>query len=221
MWKLRGNLMIRLLVLLTSFAVLTACARDDLSLPPEPLGDFRLGFNVVVAPHPQQGPFSREATPEEWIASVEQAVAERFSRFEGDKFYHIAVSVDGFVLAQPGLPLIYTPKSVLAIGVTFYEDATQTKLNEEPIQLTIFEACCNVPLIGSGLSKSREEQLEALSFNAARAIERTMRENGAWFGGTDEVLADDATIVTGNVLVDNPDAILPEQTLEDDAPLTN
>ncbi|WP_377511021.1 hypothetical protein [Octadecabacter sp. R77987] len=213
--------MIRLFVLLTSFAMLAACARDDLSLPPEPLGAFRMGFNIVVAPNPEMGPLSREATPEEWIASVETAINDRFSRFEGNQFYHIAVSVDGYVLAQPGVPLIYTPKSVLIIGVTFYEDATQTKLNEEPIQLTIFEACCNVPLIGSGLSKTREEQLEALSFNAARAIERTMRENGEWFGGTDEVLEADATIVTGNVLVDDPDAILPPETPDGDAPLSN
>jgi len=213
--------MIRLFLLLIGLTVLTACARDDLSLPPEPLGAYRMGFNIVVAPNPTLGPLSREATPEEWVASVEQALNDRFSRFEGNQFYHIAVSVDGYVLAKPGVPLIFTPKSVMIIGVTFYEDATQTKLNEEPIQLTIFEACCNVPLIGSGLSKTREEQLEALSFNAARAIERTMRENGEWFGGSDEVLEADATIVTGNVLVDDPDALLPEQTPDPDAPLSN
>lgn len=207
-----------MIALLAGLTFLSACARDDLSLPPEPLGDFRLGFNIVVAPNPQKGPLSREATSEEWVEAVKTAIDERFSRFGGNKFYHIAVSVDGYVLAQPGVPLIYTPRSVLILGVTFYDDATQQKLNPEPIQLTVFEACCSIPLIGSGLSNSREEQLEALSFNAARAIERTMRENGALFGGTNETLEADETIRAGNVLVDDPDFIAPVAEAPADLP---
>jgi|GEM_PF-6806180 len=39
-----------------------------------------------------------------------------------------------------------------------------------------------------------------------------MRENAEWFGGTPEVLPEDETIVEGNVLVDDPDAILPDQS---------
>jgi len=39
-----------------------------------------------------------------------------------------------------------------------------------------------------------------------------MRQNAQWFGGTPEVLAADDTIVSGNVLVDNPDLIAPTQT---------
>jgi hypothetical protein len=194
--------------------LLTACGgiRDDLTKAPAPLGGFRLGHNIVVAPAPEKGPFSRDATPEQWIAAVEAAVDERFSRYEGDRFFHIAVAVEGYVLAQPGIPLVYSPKSVLIIGLTIYDDATQTKLNPEPIQLTVFEPCCSVPLLGSGFTKSAEQQMEGLAFNAARAIERTMRENADWFGGVPETLAADPTIVAGNVLVDNPAAVAPDET---------
>ena len=206
--------MFRLVAAIVGLSLLTACdgVRDDLAAKPEPIGDFLLGFNIAVAPSPTQGPFSREGSSEDWIASVKQAVDQRFKRYDGTAYYHIAVSVDGYVLAQPGIPIVYTPKSVLIFSVTFYKDATQEKLNPEPIQITVFEPCCDIPFLGSGLSKSAEEQMEGLAFNAARATERTMRENGAWFGGTNETQDQDPTIITGNVLVDDPEAVAPEQT---------
>jgi GAF domain-containing protein len=206
---------------LLGLLVLTACGgvRDDLTVTPEPIGQFRLGHNIAVTPDPERGPFSRQATAEEWNAAMRKAVADRFdeTRFPGEDYYHIGVAIEGYVLAAPGIPLVYSPKSVLIVTVNFFEDSTRTKLNDEPIQLTVFEPCCSIPFLGSGLSKSREEQLEGLAFNAARAIERTMRKNAEWFGGTPEDLPEDETIVEGNVLVDDPDAILPDQS----PPVTN
>ena len=192
---------------------LAACGgRDDLTETPEPLGNFLLGHNIAVAPNLTKGPFSRDATEEEWIAAVTSAVDARLgrTRYQGGAFFHIGVAVEGYVLAQPGVPLVYTPKSVLIFTVNFFEDATQTKLNPEPIQLTVFEPCCT-PIIGSGIARSREEQLEGLAFNAARAIERTMRQNAEWFGGVPEDLPEDPTILEGNVLETNPELVLPEQ----------
>lgn len=192
--------MIRRFFVLSVLGFLAACGgiRDDLTEQPDAIGNFRLGHNFAVANAPQKGPFSREASDEELGAAVEQAVQDRLGRYEGGAYYHVAVGIQGYVLAQPGIPLVYSPKSVMIFEVTFFEDATQQKLNEEPIQLTVFEPCCSTPFIGSGLSKSREEQLEGLAFNAARAIERTMRENGIWFGGENEILEADSTIVSGD-----------------------
>ena len=124
----------------------------------------------------------------------------------------MGVAVEGYVLATPGIPLVYTPRSVLIFSVNFYDDETRERLNDEAIQITVFEACCTVPILGSGLTKSREEQMEALAFNAARAIERKMRENADWFGGTPEAQEDDDTIRDGNVLIDDPDLVAPAQT---------
>lgn len=191
--------MIRRFLALTAFIVLTACAvadPDSLDPDPKPIGDFQLGFNFAGAPEPEVGPFSREATGEEWKAAVETAVKDRLGRYSGGHFYHIAVSVRGYVLAQPGIPVVYNPKSVLIFDVTFFDDQTQSKINEEPIQLTVFEPCCAVPLLGSGMTRTKEEQLANLAFSAARAIERTMRENANWFGGVPEVLGEDPTILT-------------------------
>jgi len=205
---------IRTVAAILTLAFLGACGgiRDDLTETPEPLGDFKLGHNIVVTVDPQRGPLSRKGSDEDWQAAVEAAVDDRFSRYDGDHFFHIAVAVQGYVLAWPGIPLVYSPKSVLIFSVTVYDDATQQKLNEEPLQLTVFEPCCGIPFLGSGLSKSGEEQMEGLAFNAARAVERFMRENGDFFGTAPEILEADPTIIIGNILEDNPDAVAPDET---------
>ncbi|HCP82033.1 MAG TPA: hypothetical protein DIT67_10745 [Octadecabacter sp.] len=205
----------RILVALMGLALLTACggARDDLAETPDAIGAFRLGHNIAVVNEPVQGPFSRTVTNDEWQAAMTTAVADRLgeARFFGDKYYHVGVAVEAYVLAYPGVPLVYSPKSILIFSVNFFEDSTQTKLNDEAIQITVFEPCCTVPFLGSGFTRSADEQMEGLSFNAARAIERTMRENADWFGGTPEVLEADETIRAGNVLEENPELVAPDQ----------
>ncbi len=203
----------RILPLLIVLGLVSACARDDLSLPPEAIGNFQAGHLLAVAQDPTLGPFSRRAEEGQWVDAMQLALEQRFrERFPGDRTYHIGVAVQAYVLAIPGIPLVYSPRSVLIFSVNFYDDATRTRLNPEPIQMTVFEACCTVPILGSGLTKTKEEQMEALSFNAARAVERTMRQNAEWFGGVAEDLAADDTIREGNVLVDDPDLVAPAET---------
>ena len=202
----------RIAILLTMLGLVSACARDDLTVPPEAIGNFYAGHLLSVAPDPQLGPLSRRAEDGEWVAAMQKALEDRFrDRFPGDRKYHIGTAVEAYVLALPGIPLVYSPKSVLIFSVNFYDDATRTRLNPEPVQLTVFEACCTTPILGSGLTKDRHEQMEALSFNAARAVERTMRENAEWFGGVSEAQAADATIRQGNVLVEDPDFVAPPE----------
>ena len=104
--------MFRLIPVLGLVLGLAACANGqrDLEKQADPLGDFKLGHAAVVAPNIVKGPVSREASPEEWIDEVDAAIEERFRRYDGEKFYHLGISIEGYVLAQPGLPLVYTPK---------------------------------------------------------------------------------------------------------------
>lgn len=177
--------MIRVLVLLTGFAVLAGCAGRSLDDPLVPLGDFKLGHNVVVASKAQQGPISRKATEQDWTSAMTQAMSDRFGRYQGDELYHFGVSVEGFMLAPPGVPLVYTPKSALIINVTVWDDAAGRKLNDEPEQFTILETTgTDSIIIGSGIGRSRQQQLDGLSFNAARTIETWLadqHENYGWF----------------------------------------
>jgi hypothetical protein len=155
-------------------AALTACAREDLSEPPVNLGEFRLGHAVVVTENMQKVPISREATGEEWQAALGKALRDRFGRYEGTKFYNIGVTVDGYALAPPGVPIVATPKSILVVTVAVFDDAKGEMLNEgrRGHQITAFEETTGESaLLGSGLTKSKEEQMESLSFVAVKKIE--------------------------------------------------
>ncbi|SDI93313.1 hypothetical protein [Lutimaribacter saemankumensis] len=199
--------MIRLLALIAGLFALTACtSTNDLRNPPVDLGDFRLSHRVVVAPNLTKGPMSREATVEEWEAAMLGAIGERFDRYDGDKLYHFGISVEGYVLAQPGIPIVLNPKSILIFNVTVWDDAAGKKLNEEPEQITVFESLSGETLLSSGLTQSKEQQLQNLSRNAAKQIQnylvRMKREKG-WFGGANGETGEDATAETAELAVED------------------
>lgn len=157
---------------------------SDLEETAVPLGDFRLHHNIVVAPNAFKGPLSREATKEQLIDAMTLAVSERFDRYEGEKRYHFGVSIEGYVLAAPGIPLVLAPKSILIINLTIWDDALNVKLNEKPHQITVFESFGKGPIIGSGYTQTAEQQLENLSQNASKAIERYLvkqKKEQGWF----------------------------------------
>lgn len=194
--------MFRLLALLGTILALAACTNpNDLDEAPVDLGDFRLGHNVVVASKMTRGPVSREASEEEWKEALTGAIDERFGRYQGDKLYHLGVSVEGYVLAHPGIPVVGSPNSVLILLVTVWDDAAGGKLNTPPEQITIMETISGNTILGSGLTQSKEVQMRNLSRNAAKQIETFMvrrRAADGWFGAAPmaplAVAAGDATV---------------------------
>ncbi|WP_226782206.1 hypothetical protein [Oceaniglobus trochenteri] len=162
--------------------LVAACANTDPDGELLPLGDFRLGHVVVRAIDVQQGPFSRDATEDELSEALAAAVKRRFIRYDGNGLYHFGISIGGYVLAQPGLPVVYTPKSVMIFDVNVYDNATGQKLTEEPHRITAFEGLENsAPVIGSGIARGKEEQLANLSREGARLLQEWLAKNPKWF----------------------------------------
>lgn len=86
--------------LVVAAAALAGCTEfDPEDLPP--LGDFRLGHNVVLAQDVVKGPFSRDATEDELTAALGAEVEKRLLGYDGDGLYHLGVSIGGYVLALP------------------------------------------------------------------------------------------------------------------------
>ena len=72
----------------------------------------------------------------------------------------------------------------MILNLTVWDDASGTKLNAEPKQITVFESFDQGPIVGSGYTKTAEEQLKNLSQNAAKSIENYLaKQNEAegWF----------------------------------------
>jgi len=177
----RLNVLMTVLIL----GLLSACGGDgDLADPPKLMGDFRLGYNIVVARNPTVGPLSRKATEAEWQEVLTGEIDRRFGSYEGDKLYHLGISVDGYVLAAPGIPVVASPKSVLIFTANVWDDAKGVKLNEEAEQITVLEGLSGETIVGSGLTQSREEQMKNLSINAARAVQTWLLKHPEWFAMT-------------------------------------
>ncbi len=177
--------MIRRALLLTLLlSGLAACSGTlpEVDKAPEPIGDFRLGFNIVVANDITQGPGSRDATEEELTDAVRAAMEERLGPYDGDGLYHIGLRIEAYTLGQTGIPLVFSPRSVFLVAMNIWDDATQEKLNDEPIRITAFDGAAG-PLVGGGIVRGREQQIAGLAFDTALEVEEILVENGdTWFG---------------------------------------
>lgn len=166
---------------LSGLTLAAACATADLSDPAPDLGDFALGLNIVVADKAQKVPISRTATPEEWEAALRRAVQDRLGRHQGARLYNIGLNLDAYALAPPGVPVVAAPKSALAITANAWDDAAGRRLNPDGKRLLVFEDLSGETLVGSGLTRSREEQMAVLAANAAKAVEDWLASNPDWF----------------------------------------
>ncbi len=183
--------MIRIWLLMAAATLLAACAGPaDPERPPVALGDFRMGHNIVVGSTARQVGPSRTATPEEWETVLKAEIYRRLGGYEGTGLYHLGVSVDGYALALPGIPVALNPRSTLVVSVSVWDNGTQQKLNPEPHQIIVFESVSAETVIGSGLTQSREKQMANLAANAVRQIEAWLEENSAWFGAPSEPPSD-------------------------------
>lgn len=194
-----------------ALAATAACSLPaDVDAPQISMGNFRLGHNIVVVDNPEIGPFSREAEDDVWKQSLVDAIDRRFGAYEGDKFYHIGTKMDMYVLALPGVPLVFTPKSVLVVSVNIWDDAAGEKVNEEGKALTIFEGISAETLVSSGLTQNKNQQMLKLSNNMAKAIQDWILENPEWVGlpplaaesGAENAAGDGDSEISETTLVD-------------------
>jgi len=162
---------------------LSACAVPD----PETealvdLGDFRLLSNVAVTDNARKMGVSRDATPEEWEQVLEAAIDKRFGRYQGEVPYIISYSLDGYILATKGGRLALAPRSALAMTVHIWQTNPQERLADRSKQLLVLEQFDGETFIGSGLFRSKEEQMESLAAQFAAAVQRWLLANRDLFG---------------------------------------
>lgn len=171
----------RLFVGLATFVLVACETPETVTQAVEPLGDFKLGFTVVVAKNAEKGPFSRDATTEELEAALKPEIERVFGVYQGERTYHIGLSVDAYALAVPGIPIVASPKSALVVTLNVWDDQKQSKVTEEHKRFTVLEAITPKTLFGSGLTQTKEEQLAALSRLAVQQMHEWLRENEAVF----------------------------------------
>ena len=203
---------LRRIAILGAVALLSACANgENLGEERAELGAFRLAHNIVLTENTVQGPLSREADLGEIRSVLRSEICRRFDRYEGDRLYHLAVNVDAYILAVPGIPVVASPRSALIIGVHVWDDALGRPLNEDREQFTVLENMSGSSIVGSGLTRSADEQLLVLSRNAALMIEDWLAQHPEWFPQPETAAAEPAEDVEAD---DTAEAEAPEADAE-------
>lgn len=188
--------MLRPLLVLCGLFLLAACDAHDAGEPPRPMGNFALGLNIVVADTAQTLPISRQAKPEEWKEVMTKAMADRFGSYSGDKLFDFGISIDGYLLAPPGVPVVASPHSALIFTVNVWDDAKQELLVKGGKRMTYVEGVSAESVIGSGWTQSKDQQMKKLAFNAAKMVQNYMLEHPEWLGLTPEQVANPTATAT-------------------------
>lgn len=176
--------MIRILALLTGMALLSACTESSVNEPPEELGAFKLRVNYTFAEKAVKGPVSRDATAKEWEIALKDALTSRLGRFDGPQEYDVAVTLEGYMLAPAGIPVLYSPKSTAIVNLFVY-DVAQKKYLVKEHQMQVLEDTTQESLVvGSGHSRTKQEQMAGLALKVALRVEDYMaegHEEHGWF----------------------------------------
>ncbi|MGV8989585.1 MAG: hypothetical protein ACOH2H_25545 [Cypionkella sp.] len=170
----------RALFAVFGLVALFGCDAHDAGEPPRPMGNFQMGLNIVVPDTAQTIALSRKATPEEWKTVMTQAMQDRFGSYTGDKLFDFGISIDGYMLAPPGVPVVASPHSALIITVNVWDDAKQELLVKGGKRITFVEGMSPESVIGSGWTQNKNQQMKKLAFNAAKAVQNYMLDHPEW-----------------------------------------
>lgn len=149
---------------------LAGCAGppEDAADGPPSMGDFRLGFNVVVVGDALQGPGSQTVEDAVLQRAVETAVLRELGGYNGDGLYHLGIRVDAYALATRGSGR----ESGLLMAVNVWDEATKRALTAVPLEI-------------AGTLPAGSGDLEALAASAASALAVALAENAdTWFAPT-------------------------------------
>ncbi|MFM2349777.1 MAG: hypothetical protein RIR04_743 [Pseudomonadota bacterium] len=174
--------LIRTVTALALLVALAACDAKDMGEPPRPMGNFKMNAIFIDAKKAQTVPLSRTAKPEDWEAAMSAAMTERFGTYAGDKPFEFGISIDGYVLAPRGVPVVASPKSALIIRLHVYDSAKKQFLEEGGKRITVMEGVSGESFVGSGWTQNKQAQMKKLARNAAKAVQEYMLDHPEWLG---------------------------------------
>lgn len=141
-----------------------------------------MGLNIVVPETAQTIALSRQATPDEWKTVMTQAMQDRFGSYTGDKIFDFGISIDGYMLARRGIPVVANPRSALIVTVNVWDDAKQELLVKGGKRITFVEGISPDAVIGSGWTQTKDQQMKKLAFNVAKQVQNYMLDHPEWLG---------------------------------------
>ena len=103
---------------------------------------------------------------------------------QGAQEYDIGISLEGYMLAPPGVPVIYNPKSTAIVLVNVYDVRNKEFLAKAKQFQVLEDTTGESAFAGSGNARTREEQMNGLALKVADRVEEWLaeeHEENGWF----------------------------------------
>ena len=177
---------------------LAACSTPETATTgAKPLGDFQLCGQYVYFTADDPGPLSRNVSEEDWVAAMNKAIRDRLGPYKGGKCYTVSVAIEGYGLAQPGVPLVFSPKTGARLRAFVFDNElieadVPSVLNKGGERIEVF-------LVDQGgLFNDVDSQLAAVARTGVAQIETWMATHPEWFDGDSNAqLARDSLAAAG------------------------
>lgn len=139
--------------------------------------DLKLGHVGIVTKNMERAEYSDEINEDALKASLRAAIMSKLSRSQGQTVYNIGVNVEAYALANAAVPSVSSPKSVLIMSVSFWDDSSDQKLIVAPVAVIAVDGLYGTSIIRTKPLKTKEQRIAALSAKAALEIERYFVSN--------------------------------------------
>lgn len=139
--------------------------------------NIRFNHISIVATDMVKNAYSDDVSPEDMTTQLRRAITSKLSELQGDRVYNIGIKVTGYMLANPSVLTVSSPKSVLMLSVSVWNDSPDNKLMLPPSTVIAVDG-----LYGSALSiaksqGSKDQRLAALTGRAGVEIAQYLARN--------------------------------------------
>jgi hypothetical protein len=141
------------------------------------IDDFKLGHVGIVTAHMERGVYSDEIQEEDLKSSLRSAITSRLSEYQGQSGFNIGVNVEAYALVNAAVPSVSSPKSILIMSVSFWDDSSDQKRIVAPVTVIAVDGLYGTSIIRTKPLKTKEQRVAALSAKAAFEIERYFENN--------------------------------------------
>lgn len=164
------------------FALLGMSSCGDGVLFPAPSGplhlaNIRIGHVGVVTSGMVQGAYSNAVSPEDLASHLRGAITSKLAGLDGARSYNIGVKVTSYMLANPAVPTVSSPKSALIMSVTVWDDSRGQKPVAPPATVIAVDGLYGTSVFITKQQGDKDHRLAALSAKAALEIERYLTKN--------------------------------------------
>lgn len=154
---------------------------------------FTLGHVGVITTGMAKGAYSVDVQSQDLATHLRSAVTSELSNFTGGHQYNLGIKVEAYTLANPSMPTVPQPKSVLMLTLSVWDDSHDPRPILAPATVVAVDGLYGTSIFVTKPQGSIDQRLAALCAKAAIEIERYLVKNSDFL----QAMKDDFTLASG------------------------